>query len=720
MKKSVIFLAVTLLIAGCSNNNVTTDNITTTSHTTTTNNIEVTTTTNTTTPNITSSTTTQKVTTPTPSTSVVIPSTPTPSTPVPTTPTPSTPTIIELEVPSLVLDEETGVVSWNAIPSATHYNYIINDGEVKTTTATTITLEDKTNISVQAASSESISKWSYAVTYYDTSDIFIETKEDINVYFHGTNYEPLSLKEGDLVTKPNNPEKEFYIFDNWYIDPFHEQLFDFNTPVYEDTIIYASFNKEAIIDNVYFWIKANDLITSTTQEYYSDSSWKFIPLTFNNHQTTFKEFKATIEVRGASTTTHANFVILDGFKADDGRNYWKDNGNDFAITSDGIYDIYFSAEHEYYTGINAYIATSNNTALTMDALEIKNTLSTPIVIVDSENNIARWDHVKGANEYEVILNNLSPTTTTNNYITLNKNTHISVRAKNENETSSWSIPKANINISYEQEEVKTTAFVYFLDTYLDAYEVSLNTEISSPNDPIIEGTTFEGWYLDISLKEKATFPYVVTKDTVFYPKYTFEENVLTKDYYYLTDESGNRVKGLTWNLDNFDFYEYETGKVSLTANAKYYIKRIDNSKSWGPYTVNTTGSYKIYFSEEHLWAIDTEKERNIYIESVNITIYFTNNYRWSNTIYAYAWNSESGKFKKSWPGTAMEVVKTNSYGETIYKINLDKEEFNYIIFNNGSGNQTIDIDISSAYSGLGYYINGGSGKSHTVGTYDYQ
>ena len=720
MKKSVIFLAVTLLIAGCSNNNVTTDNITTTSHTTTTNNIEVTTTTNTTTPNITSSTTTQKVTTPTPSTSVVIPSTPTPSTPVPTTPTPSTPTIIELEVPSLVLDEETGVVSWNEIPSATHYNYIINDGEVKTTTATTITLEDKTNISVQAASSESISKWSYAVTYYDTSDIFIETKEDINVYFHGTNYEPLSLKEGDLVTKPNNPEKEFYIFDNWYADPFHEQLFDFNTPVYEDTIIYASFNKEAIIDNVYFWIKANDLITSTTQEYYSDSSWKFIPLTSNNHQTTFKEFKATIEVRGASTTTHANFVILDGFKADDGRNYWKDNGNDFAITSDGIYDIYFSAEHEYYTGINAYIATSNNTALTMDALEIKNTLSTPIVIVDSENNIARWDHVKGANEYEVILNNLSPTTTTNNYITLNKNTHISVRAKNENETSSWSIPKANINISYEQEEVKTTAFVYFLDTYLDAYEVSLNTEISSPNDPIIEGTTFEGWYLDISLKEKATFPYVVTKDTVFYPKYTFEENVLTKDYYYLTDESGNRVKGLTWNLDNFDFYEYETGKVSLTANAKYYIKRIDNSKSWGPYTVNTTGSYKIYFSEEHLWAIDTEKERNIYIESVNITIYFTNNYRWSNTIYAYAWNSESGKFKKSWPGTAMEVVKTNSYGETIYKINLDKEEFDYIIFNNGNGNQTIDIDISSAYSGLGYYINGGSGKSHTVGTYDYQ
>ena len=91
-----------------------------------------------------------------------------------------------LETPVLVIDEETGVVTWRSIEDASHYNYIINDGEILTTTSTTITLQNENTLSVQAANSDIVSEWSYAVTNYDTSDVYDEYKEKITVKFHNT------------------------------------------------------------------------------------------------------------------------------------------------------------------------------------------------------------------------------------------------------------------------------------------------------------------------------------------------------------------------------------------------------------------------------------------------------------------------------------------------------------------------------------------------------
>ena len=78
-----------------------------------------------------------------------------------------------LETPILTIDEETGIVSWDSIDDATYYNYIINDGEVLSTTSRIIVLKDQTNVSVQAVNDISYSKWSNAVTFYDTSDIVV-------------------------------------------------------------------------------------------------------------------------------------------------------------------------------------------------------------------------------------------------------------------------------------------------------------------------------------------------------------------------------------------------------------------------------------------------------------------------------------------------------------------------------------------------------------------
>ena len=102
-------------------------------------------------------------------------------------------------------------------------------------------------------------------------------------------------------------------------------------------------------------------------------------------------------------------------------------------------------------------------------------------------------------------------------------------------------------------------------------------------------------------------------------------------------------------------------------------------------------------------------------EGGDITVYFTNNYNWS-TVKAYVWGS-AGKIA-SWPGTSMTYVKTNSYNEKIYSITFSYEDYQNIIFTDGS-KQTVDIALTGE-NNIGYYINGESGGKYTCKEYAYK
>ena len=102
-------------------------------------------------------------------------------------------------------------------------------------------------------------------------------------------------------------------------------------------------------------------------------------------------------------------------------------------------------------------------------------------------------------------------------------------------------------------------------------------------------------------------------------------------------------------------------------------------------------------------------------QSSEITIYFTNNYNWSN-VYAYVWGASGNK--AGWPGEVMTYAKTNSQSQKIYSITFSYEDYQNIIFSDGSNQQTVDIALSGE-SGVGYYLSGGSGKAFTCSTYTF-
>lgn len=625
---------------------------------------------------------------------------------------------MKLETPNLQIDEDTGVVTWDEVEGATHYNYVINDGEVQTTVSRTITLKNQENVSVQASNDTSFSDFSNAITHYDTSDVEIELIEKTKVYFHNSNISPLEVEVGKTISRPSNPIKVNHTFDDWYKDPFYQEKFDFSTPIEGKTIVYANFTPNDLVENTYYWIKGSSLIISEVSS--SSTGWKFIPLKRNNGQTTFREFYATVQVNGASETTPAQFIVMDGFSDDQGRTYWKNGAADFTIKSDGTYNIYFSAEHQYSQGIHILVSETNNAGVSYLQRQQNNIqITTPVVEVNNETNSCTWAKDNNAVGYEVVIDNNQVSTITTNTISLSKGSHISVRSVYSNGSkSNWSIPKANINYIIKEQPSDGSVYVYFKDSNKPAIKLNKGETVE---DIILDNEThrsFEGWYLEPSLKTKVTFPYVVNENTILYPKWNYGTS---KEYYYLVDSAGTKVGGFTWNYDNYDFLEYELKYKVLDAKT-YYIKSIDNLTTYSTFSIGKKGTYSIYFSEENLWDHPDQagQKRNIYIRHDKTDFYFTNSLYWSN-VYAYYWKKSNSDAKYSWPGTLMEKVYTNDMGQDVYKVSIDLVQYDYIVFNNGSGQQSVDVSLTNITNNA-FYVNSSkdSAGHYTVGTWNYQ
>ena len=87
-------------------------------------------------------------------------------------------------------------------------------------------------------------------------------------------------------------------------------------------------------------------------------------------------------------------------------------------------------------------------------------------------------------------------------------------------------------------------------------------------------------------------------------------------------------------------------------------------------------------------AADTDKESSggSVHSAEGHTIYFMNNDNWSK-VNCYMWNNEQGDANNaSWPGEAM-----TDEGDGVWSYDI-KGDYNMVIFNNGSGSKTLDLD----------------------------
>ena len=99
------------------------------------------------------------------------------------------------------------------------------------------------------------------------------------------------------------------------------------------------------------------------------------------------------------------------------------------------------------------------------------------------------------------------------------------------------------------------------------------------------------------------------------------------------------------------------------------------------------------------------------------TLYLQDKLGWGSSAKAYCWNTLTGAKNANWPGVTMTYVKTTpDTHENIYKITFPDSAYDYIIFTNGSGSQT--VDLPTVTNGSVYYCTqaASSGK-YKVSTY---
>ena len=165
-----------------------------------------------------------------------------------------------------------------------------------------------------------------------------------------------------------------------------------------------------------------------------------------------------------------------------------------------------------------------------------------------------------------------------------------------------------------------------------------------------------------------------------------------------------------WNNTNGDTTTWPGIPMTYEGNNIYSIT-VDGSKSYDELMFtngDTTDARGV--RTQHVRV----KRCNGYIFRANIsetkTVYFENWYLWSK-VYVYVWNHSSGASIHGWPG-----LEAKSAGKIRAGYDTERDLYSYeigtnydrIIFNNGSGSQSTDLNVSDADGAIWGIFNGGN------------
>lgn len=103
----------------------------------------------------------------------------------------------------------------------------------------------------------------------------VEEEKDLAVKFYDQNGEEYgedtpqkaqTVKSGEKAVKPEDPKKDFYIFDKWCSDSNGTTEFDFSKEITADTAIYANFTTNEVMVNMTYEDNVSDLRTYIYEE----------------------------------------------------------------------------------------------------------------------------------------------------------------------------------------------------------------------------------------------------------------------------------------------------------------------------------------------------------------------------------------------------------------------------------------------------------------------
>lgn len=199
-----------------------------------------------------------------------------------------------------------------------------------------------------------------------------------------------------------------------------------------------------------------------------------------------------------------------------------------------------------------------------------------------------------------------------------------------------------------------------------------------------------------------TFKADVAGDYTF--TWTYETNTLAVTYpappTYTVDFVG--LEDIYFVNDAVTFNATSTGVANPTYT--YYVKKgdADYGAAVASYTFAETGSYTVKVEVRENGAGDALKteEQTVTVDNP-LTLYFVNKDAWEN-VNIYFFNPN----KSDWPGDAMTATGDHTVGHNyaVYSYTVHASVYGSanVIFNNGDGSQTGDLDVETNH----YFYNG--------------
>ncbi len=159
------------------------------------------------------------------------------------------------------------------------------------------------------------------------------------------------------------------------------------------------------------------------------------------------------------------------------------------------------------------------------------------------------------------------------------------------------------------------------------------------------------------------------------------------------DKDGNTCYVYEFDMDSYDHIIFNDGNNQtediLVAASKQYTL---SEKGINCYKV-IESDFEPYDGGE----IDPIDNSNV------ITVDFKNDYNW-DSVYVYTWRNGSNKANANWPGVKVETLNKDKDGYMACSVDVDLDQFDMIIFNNGGNAKTIDLMLDSET--LGFTFDG--------------
>lgn len=266
---------------------------------------------------------------------------------------------------------------------------------------------------------------------------------------------------------------------------------------------------------------------------------------------------------------------------------------------------------------------------------------------------------------------------------------------------------------------------------------TLTCEIADTAIATVEKVDDHGNYTISGVAEGTTTLTFQDDENVVVVTIKVSDSIIGETKYYLVGSFNDWTVSDTWQLTAVDENHYTINEVQLNEGTE--IKVVDSNDTWFSnsstypncyYTIGSDNNVVVSYTGAYTIDLYINSDQNNHViltyhgtapVSRDFTIYFTNNYAWGS-LKAYVWNDASGQKLSDWPGVDMEWAFNNDQSQAVYKITIDLNLYDRIIFTSDDGSKkTKDIDITDIDT-AGYnafYIAGEDGGVYTVGTWNH-